>query len=116
MSTADVAFTVFTKPWRDKPLAELARFVRDLGFQGVELPVRPGYQVPPENVTKGLPEAGKIFADHGLKIGTIAGPTDEKTNRRHVLGAPCMRDVAHQAPPMVKKADPWVRAAIRGPK
>jgi len=88
-------FTVFTKPWRDKPLAELARFVRDLGFQGVELPVRPGYQVPPENVTKGLPEAAKVFADHGLKIGTIAGPTDEKTMAACAeVGVPIIRIMA----------------------
>ncbi|HUT25154.1 MAG TPA: sugar phosphate isomerase/epimerase [Sumerlaeia bacterium] len=71
--------TVFSKPWPDKPLPELAKFVKGLGLDGVELPVRPGYQVEPKNVTKGLPEAAKILADHGLKIGSVAGPTDEAT-------------------------------------
>jgi sugar phosphate isomerase/epimerase len=46
-------FSVFTKPWRDKPLAELGAFVRSLGFDGIELPVRTGYQAPPERVAGG---------------------------------------------------------------
>ena len=75
---SQVAYTVFTKPWK-MPLPELGKFVKDLGFDGVELPVRPGYQVEPENVGKGLPEAAKILGDCGVKIGTIAGPTDEAT-------------------------------------
>lgn len=74
-----MTFTLFTKPWPDKALRELAGFVKDLGFDGIELPVRPGFQVLPENVKKDLPEAARIFADAGLKIGSIAGPTDEVT-------------------------------------
>ena len=77
MSEAQMGFTVFTKPWREMPLADLADFIREFGFDGIELPVRPGYQVPPEDVPKGLPEAAKVFSDHGVKIGSIAGPTDE---------------------------------------
>jgi len=76
---ATVDFTVFTKSWKTESLSELAEFVKGLGFDGVELPVRPEYQVEPENVEKGLPEAARILADHGVKIGTIAGPTDERT-------------------------------------
>lgn len=78
MPIGDVMFTVFSKPWT-LPLPELAALVAKLGLDGVELPVRPGYQVLPENVGKGLKEAAKVFADHGLKIGSIAGPTDEVT-------------------------------------
>jgi sugar phosphate isomerase/epimerase len=78
-SSMSISYTVFTKPWKTKTLAELARFVSDLGFDGVELPVRPGYQVEPENISKSLPEAARIFADHGVRIGTLAGPTDEVT-------------------------------------
>ena len=73
-----LAFTVFTKPWK-MPLAELAGHVRGLGFDGVELPVRPGFQVEPADVAKALPEAAKILADGGVRIGSVAGPTDEPT-------------------------------------
>jgi len=75
----DIAYTVFTKPWPKKTLPELGKFVKDLGFDGVELPVRPNFQVVPDNVAKGLPEAAKVLGDCGVKIGTVAGPTDEPT-------------------------------------
>ncbi len=73
-----VTFTVFTKPWRME-LPALAKYISELGFDGIELPVRPGYPVTPENVSDGLPAAVKVLAEHGLKIASIAGPTDEKT-------------------------------------
>jgi sugar phosphate isomerase/epimerase len=72
-------FTLFTKPWPELRMAELAKLVRELGFDGVELPVRPGYQVTPETVREGLPEASRILADQGLRIGSIAGPIQEPT-------------------------------------
>jgi sugar phosphate isomerase/epimerase len=71
-------FSVFTKPW-NQPLPDLATFIYGLGFAGVELPVRPGFQVEPDNVEAGLVEAVRIFGDHGLAIVSIAGPTDERT-------------------------------------
>lgn len=75
--TDSIKFTVFTKPWKT-PLAELGTHISRLGFDGIELPVRPGYQVEPENVEQ-LPQAAKQLADYGLRIYTIAGPTDERT-------------------------------------
>ncbi len=74
-----ISYTVFTKPWKNKTLPELAKFVADLGFDGVEFPIRPGFQVEPEGISKGLLEAAGIFADHGVRIATLAGPTDEVT-------------------------------------
>ena len=71
--------TVFSKPWQKMSLAELAKFVKGMGLDGVELPVRAGYQVEPQDIAKGLPEAVKVFADHGVKIGSVAGNTDEAT-------------------------------------
>lgn len=78
MHTPSVSFSVFTKPWK-MPLPELGRFVRELGFDGIELPVRPGYQVEPEAVAAGLPEAARILGEEGVKIFSIAGPADTRT-------------------------------------
>jgi sugar phosphate isomerase/epimerase len=72
-------FTVFTKPWPDLTLAELGKLAKGLGFDSVELPIRPNFQVTPENVRYGLPEATRILGDCGLAIGSIAGPVDEPT-------------------------------------
>jgi len=78
MDPKPVTFTVFTKPWK-MPLGDLGRFVKGLGFDGVELPVRPGFQVSPETVVRDLPAAARVLADSGLCIASIAGPTDEPT-------------------------------------
>jgi len=76
MSDNGIIYTVFTKPWK-VPTPELGKLVSDLGFDGIELPVRPEYQVEPENVAKGLPEMAKQLADFGVKIYSVAGPNDE---------------------------------------
>jgi sugar phosphate isomerase/epimerase len=78
MSENRITFTVFTKPWKfDIPA--LARHVAGLGFDGIELPVRPGYPVDPENVGEALPRAARTLAAQGVAIVSIAGPTDERT-------------------------------------
>jgi sugar phosphate isomerase/epimerase len=78
MGDQRIRLTVFTKPWR-MPLPELAAHVSALGFDGVELPVRPGYPVDPENVGAELSRAVAILGDRGIRIDSIAGPTDERT-------------------------------------
>ena len=74
----EISFSVFTKPWKCG-IDELGTKIAALGFDGIELPVRPGYPVTPDNVTEELPRATQQLAAHGLKIASIAGPTDEKT-------------------------------------
>ena len=79
MSQNDVLFSVFTKPWMDLSVSQLGAFVSGMGFNGVEFPVRPGYQVEPENVGRDLPELARQLADYDVRITSVAGPTDEAT-------------------------------------
>jgi len=60
------------------PIPELGAYVRALGFEGIELPVRPGYPVAPGNVGD-LPKAAAQLAEQGIRIESVAGPTDEAT-------------------------------------
>jgi sugar phosphate isomerase/epimerase len=69
--------TVFSKPWPKKSTEELASFVRDLGLDGVELPVRPGFQVEPAQAQRDLPRAARVFEERGVKIRSIAGSADK---------------------------------------
>jgi sugar phosphate isomerase/epimerase len=78
VSAKDITWSVFTKPWKT-PIPELGKFVHKLGFDGIELPVRPGFQVEPANAAKGLPQAVRQLADEGVKICSIAGNADEPT-------------------------------------
>lgn len=71
-----IQLSVFTKPWSDSIEAVADRMVR-LGVQGIELPIRPGYQVAPDNVAKTLPNAVKALGAKGLKIYSVAAPLDD---------------------------------------
>jgi len=79
MGEKRITFSVFTKPWKKMAIGELGRMVHDLGFDGVELPVRPGFQVEPENVTKDLPRVARGLSGFGVKVTSVAGPADEAT-------------------------------------
>ena len=93
MSDKSITYAVFTKPWK-MPLEELGAFVAGLGFEAIELPVRPGYQVPPEEVHK-LPQAARLLAQSGIKIASVAGPLDEATIRACAeAGIPIIRTMA----------------------
>ncbi len=72
---SSIRFSVFTKPWKDS-IDQLGARVAALGFDGMELPVRPGYPVTSETVNE-LPAAVKRLKEHGVEVFSIAGPTDE---------------------------------------
>lgn len=95
MEEKGIRLSVFTKAWRTVPIPALARFVRELGFDGVELPVRPGFQVPPERAVSELPLAAKQFAEEGLTIFSIAAPVEEATIAAcAAAGVPILRTMA----------------------
>ena len=77
MST-NISYAVFTKPWPNLSIPELGELVSSLGFDGIEFPVRPGFQVEPEQVAQ-LPKAAAELAKFGVSITSVAGPTDEAT-------------------------------------
>lgn len=72
-------WSVFTKPWREPSIGALGELVSGMGFNAVELPVRPGYQVRPDDVATALPDAVRELARAGIGITSIASGTDEAT-------------------------------------
>ena len=62
---------LFVKPWKSLPLPQLARHARGLGFDLIELPVRPGFPVEPQNIERDLPAAVKTLADEGVHVLNI---------------------------------------------
>ncbi|HVX44295.1 MAG TPA: sugar phosphate isomerase/epimerase [Mycobacteriales bacterium] len=72
-----IDFSVFTKPWPDLPVDRLGRKLAGLGFDGVELPVRPGFQVEPQDAEQTLPDTVRRLADAGLHTFSVAGEIDE---------------------------------------
>lgn len=94
MHQHEITFSVFTKPWT-MPLPELGHFVRSLGFDGIELPVRPGYQVEPAQVTRDLPRAVRQLAEADVRITSVATtPTEAAIAACGELNIPIMRIMA----------------------
>lgn len=90
-----VRFSVFTKPWPKKSIDELGRFVHWLGFDGIELPVRPGFPVDPDNMAVELPKAVKTLTQYGVKIYSIAGIANESMIKDcGAAGVPAIRIMA----------------------
>lgn len=65
-------WAVFTKPWKHLSAEDLGAFVSGLGFDSIEFPLRPGYQVDPENAEKGLPALSQTLGAYGVKILSVA--------------------------------------------
>jgi sugar phosphate isomerase/epimerase len=73
----NLQWSVFTKPWRATPMDELGELVAHMGFDAVELPVRPGYQVVPDEAAMGLKAAVERLAAEGIAVASVASSADE---------------------------------------
>ena len=73
-------FALFVKPWKSLTLAELGKHVRQLGFDLIELPVRPGFPCQPEMIERDLPQAIATLADEGVRVlnVTVSLPLDDE--------------------------------------
>ncbi len=71
---------LFVKPWKSLPLPQLAAHVKSLGFDLIELPVRPGFPVEPEQIERDLPAAVKLLADEGIGVLNVTAdlPLDDE--------------------------------------
>jgi sugar phosphate isomerase/epimerase len=69
-------YVYFTKTLRALDVKGLAAFCKEVGLDGVDLAVRPGYPVAPDNAAAALPAAAKALRDEGLVIGLVTATTD----------------------------------------
>lgn len=84
----DRLFAVFTKPWKQKALEELAAFVAEMGFNAVEYPLRSGYQVQPQDGVAGMKRLREVFGKEGITVVSIASGIDVRfsKNGNEVIG------------------------------
>lgn len=64
-------FCMFSKMLADLSVREAAAAMKKIGFDGVDLTVRPKGHVLPEEVEAGLPQAAKEIADEGMEIALL---------------------------------------------
>lgn len=68
-------YVYFTKTLQALDVPGLIAFCKEMGLNGVDLAVRPGYPVHPDNALVELPRAARQFREAGLVIGLISAPT-----------------------------------------
>lgn len=69
-------FVVFTKHLKELSVEQLIEAMKSIGADGVDLCVRPGYPVNPDNAAEALPKAAEAFRAAGLSIPMVTTPTD----------------------------------------
>jgi sugar phosphate isomerase/epimerase len=86
---------MFSKHLGTLSVREAGEAVRDLGFRGVDLTVRPGGHVTPEEVAAALPEAVRVLGDLGLAVPMITtGITAaEQPHAEAILAAAAASDI-----------------------
>jgi sugar phosphate isomerase/epimerase len=86
------SFSIFTKPWKDATVDELGAIVEGLGFNAIEFPLRPGYQVEPDNAKAELKPFAETLRRYGVSIASVASTTEEKIFEACAeAGVPCIR-------------------------
>ncbi len=68
-------YVYFTKLLKELDVPALIGFCKEVGLDGVDLAVRPGYPVNPDNAATALPDAMKAFTNVGLTIGLVSADT-----------------------------------------
>ncbi len=81
-------FSVFTKPWKEQSLEQLAALVAQMGFDAVEYPLRSGYQVGPQDGAAGMRRLAEAFGKEGVAVASIACGIDVRYSQdgNKVLG------------------------------
>ena len=92
-------WSVFTKPWKTQSMHELGQLVSGLGFDGIEFPLRAGFQAEPQNAERDLPRLASILAEYGVKITSVASDTTESVFAAcQAAGVPMIRIMAPADP------------------
>jgi sugar phosphate isomerase/epimerase len=84
-------FCLFSKHLPELGWSELAQAVKDAGFEGVDLTVRPQGHVLPERATNDLPRALEAIASRGVKVPMI---TTELTSANSPVAKPILQAAA----------------------
>jgi len=80
VSQTENAICTFSKTFQWMKYNELAEFLAEAGFDGIDLSVRPGGHVLPENVARDLPEAVKAAQKQGLSVPMIVTAITDATD------------------------------------
>jgi sugar phosphate isomerase/epimerase len=69
-------YVYFTKTLQSLAVPGLIAFCKEVGLDGADMAVRPGFPVHPDNALAELPRVVKAFRDEGLVLGLVSAPTN----------------------------------------
>ena len=96
MFMSGLNFSVFTKPWKTQSIDRLAAHLKSIGFDGIEFPLREGYQVEPAHAVRDLPDMVRRLADQGMAVTSVASALQEPIFEACALtGVPIIRIMAN---------------------
>jgi sugar phosphate isomerase/epimerase len=79
-------FCAFTESFQEWPIPKVCQKFREIGLDGLDLTVRPGGHIKPEDAEAKLPDAFKAAEDNGVKILMLTtGITDADKNAEAIL-------------------------------
>ncbi len=76
-------FCTFTKVFQHLSYDEVADLIAEIGFDGIEAPVRPGGHVLPENVEEDLPKMAEAMKKRDLEILIMTSGINEVSDEQH---------------------------------
>lgn len=79
-SLATQPICVFTKPFNSLSFEELAKRVADLGFDGIEAPIRKGGHIEPVQVEEELPKLVEALKKQGLEITVLTSDVNDPSD------------------------------------
>lgn len=74
---------VFTKPFNSLSFDQLADRIAELGFDGIEAPIRPGGHIEPEQVADELPRLVESLAKRNLVITVMTSDINDPGSKRN---------------------------------
>jgi sugar phosphate isomerase/epimerase len=64
-------FAAFTESFQSWPIPDVCARFKTIGLDGLDLTVRPGGHIQPEDAPRKLPDAAKAARDHGLRLSML---------------------------------------------
>jgi len=83
VASAKQEFCVFTKHLIGLGYEQLADIIADMGFDGIDAPIRPGGHVEPERVEEDLPKLMEALEKRGLRISSMTSGINEVSEAQH---------------------------------
>lgn len=82
-------FAVFTKSFQDLPIPRVCAVMQEIGADGLDLTVRPGGHIDPDDVEAELPKAARAAEENGIRILmlTTAITTPDEESEKLVAAA-----------------------------